>query len=71
MIPLPPTEVLQIWKMLKPWEFRATYGVMAKVSNVFQREGDKVSLKERLLESAKRAVKAMGYLEHEIFEQTF
>jgi glyoxylase-like metal-dependent hydrolase (beta-lactamase superfamily II) len=33
-IPLPPDAVLQIWRALKPLEFKATYGVMAKVTNV-------------------------------------
>lgn len=33
-IPLPPDKVLQIWRALKPFEFKATYGVMAKFTNV-------------------------------------
>jgi len=33
-IPLPPDEVLKIWRALRPFEFKATYGVMARVSNV-------------------------------------
>lgn len=33
-IPLPPDTVMQIWKALKPFEFQATYGVMAKITNI-------------------------------------
>ena len=33
-IPLAPDEVLKIWRALKPFDFKATYGVMAKLSNV-------------------------------------
>ena len=69
-IPLPPSDILRIWRQLKQVEFKATYGVMAKVTNVFERKEDKVSLKERLLESAKIAVRMMGYESHEIFEET-
>ncbi|RMD40708.1 hypothetical protein DV735_g4448, partial [Chaetothyriales sp. CBS 134920] len=36
-IPLPPSDILWIWWSLKPLEFRATYGVAAKVSNLFER----------------------------------
>lgn len=34
IIPLPPDDVLKIWGAIKPFEFKATYGVMAKVTNV-------------------------------------
>ena len=70
MIPLSPDEILRIWRVLKPWEFKATYGVMAKWSNVFEKETDRRSLKERLLDSAQLAVRAMGRDEHEIFEES-
>ncbi|EEU36317.1 uncharacterized protein NECHADRAFT_52669 [Fusarium vanettenii 77-13-4] len=33
IIPLAPDVVLQIWRSLKPFEFKATYGVWAKVMN--------------------------------------
>ncbi|OCT46201.1 hypothetical protein CLCR_01182 [Cladophialophora carrionii] len=68
-IPLPPDEVLKIWKALKPFDFKATYGVMAKISNVFERPGQSLSLKGRVLQSAKIAVKAMGYNDHAIFAE--
>ncbi|KAI1613067.1 beta-lactamase-like protein [Exophiala viscosa] len=68
-IPLPPDIVLQIWKALKPFEFKATYGVFAKVSNVFERPGETLGLRGRVLQSAKIAVKAMGYSDHSIFAE--
>ncbi|ETN43273.1 uncharacterized protein HMPREF1541_02432 [Cyphellophora europaea CBS 101466] len=70
MIPLKPDEILRIWRVLKVWDFKATYGVMAKWSNVFEKDTDLKPLKERLLDSAKMAVRAMGYAEHEIFQET-
>lgn len=69
MIPLSPDEILRIWRVLKPWDFKATYGVMAKWSNLFEKATDRKSVKERLLDSAKMAVQAMGHAEHEIFEE--
>ncbi|EXJ82555.1 hypothetical protein A1O3_06368 [Capronia epimyces CBS 606.96] len=69
MIPLPPDTVMQIWKALKPFEFKATYGVMAKISNVFEKPGQTLGLKARVLQSAKIAVKAMGYSDHGIFTE--
>ncbi|KIX04137.1 uncharacterized protein Z518_07691 [Rhinocladiella mackenziei CBS 650.93] len=68
-IPLPPDTVMQIWKALKPFDFKATYGVMAKVTNVFEKPGQTLSLKGRVLQSAKIAVKAMGYSDHGIFTE--
>jgi hypothetical protein len=70
MIPLSPSEVLRIWTVLKPWDFKATYGVMAKWSNVFEKKEHRRSLKERLLDSAQIAVRAMGYEEHAIFQES-
>ncbi|RMZ80030.1 hypothetical protein DV738_g2997, partial [Chaetothyriales sp. CBS 135597] len=69
-IPLPPNDILRIWRRLKPLEFKATYGVVAKLSNLFERDGDPVSLKQRLLDSVKLAVKAMGYEQHEALEES-
>lgn len=68
-IPLPPDDVLKIWNALKPYNFKATYGVMAKITDVYERPDHKISLKARVLQSAKIAVKAMGYQDHAIFAQ--
>ena len=70
MIPLSPDEILRIWRVLKQWDFQATYGVMAKWSNVFEKTTDRKTLKERLLDSTKIAVQAMGYTEHEVFQES-
>lgn len=70
MIPLDPDEILRIWKVLKPWDFKATYGVMAKWSNVFEKETDRKSLKARMLDSAQMAVRSMGHKEHPIFQES-
>ena len=70
MIPLPPNEILRIWRRLKGKEFKATYGVMAQTTNVFEVEGDSLSLRRRLLDSMKIAVKAMGGKEHDILLET-
>jgi len=87
-IPLPPDKVLQIWSRLKVFNFKATYGVMAKFTNVCkclyhpaseffadnpactdERPGQTLSLKARVLQSAKIAVKAMGYHNHSILAE--
>ncbi|KAK7887360.1 hypothetical protein LTR67_009780 [Exophiala xenobiotica] len=68
-IPLPPDTVMQIWKALAPFDFKATYGVFAKMANVFERPGQTLSLKGRVLQSAKIAVKAIGYSDHAIFAE--
>lgn len=49
-----------------------TYGVMAKVSNVYQleREEGEGGLKRRVLESAKVVVGRMGWGGHEIMRET-
>jgi hypothetical protein len=68
-IPLPPDAIWGIWKALKPFEFRATFGVFAKSSNVVEREGQRLSLKARVLESMKIQVRAMGYAEHGLLDE--
>ncbi|KIV98031.1 hypothetical protein PV10_01724 [Exophiala mesophila] len=68
-IPLPPDTVLQIWQRLKRFDFKATYGVFAQITNVFEKPGQTLSLKGRVLQSAKITVKAMGYSDHSIFAE--
>ena len=69
-IPLSPDKILQIWKAIKPYRFTATLGVFAVGSNVREAKGQRMSLKARVLESAKIAVKAMGYSSHAILEES-
>jgi len=68
-IPLPPDKILKIWKALKPFDFEATYGVFAVISNLKQKPEHRMTLKARVLESAKIAVRSMGYTQHEIFDE--
>ncbi len=60
--------------MLKKLEFQVTYGVMAKITNVYERQEEKEwgGLKRRVLESAKVAVRRMvgENGRHEMLEET-
>jgi len=69
-IPLAPDKILAIWKALKPFDFAATYGVFDGASNVQEQPGQRMSLKERVLESAKIAVRSMGYDRHEVLAES-
>jgi len=63
MIPLPPDEVLGIWKALKPYEFTATHGAFKGID---VRSKD---VKRRVLESAKIQIRAEGYTHHALLEE--
>ncbi|KAL5421750.1 hypothetical protein PMIN06_009261 [Paraphaeosphaeria minitans] len=65
MIPLPPSEVLGIWKSIKGVEFESTYGGFMG-QNVVGRKG----LKGEVLESAKVFLKRGGHVGCEIFDET-
>lgn len=67
--PLAPDEILRIWRRLKGKDFKATYGVMATVTNVFENPEDKMSLRSKVLEGAQISVRAMGWKDHEIFQE--
>ena len=70
-IPLGPKDIVKIWRTLKRFEFSKTYGVFADISNLEEKEGHRMPLKARVLESAKIAVNSMGFDEgHEIFSET-
>ena len=66
MIPLPPDQILQIWRALKGFDIEATYGF----TTVRSREEDVAGIPQRILESAKICVSNMGWKEHEIFNET-
>lgn len=66
MIPLAPDQILGIWRSLKGFDIKATYGF----NTVKSTKEDKVGIPERILQSAKISVWAMGWKEHEIFEET-
>jgi hypothetical protein len=69
-VPLDPDSILRIWKAMKLYDFHTTYGNV--VDTMVVREGKEVDggqgmrLKERMLQSAKIAVRRMGWREHEM-----
>jgi len=69
-IPLSPDQILQIWRTLKTLNFGATYGVFAKASNVKQSPDHRMTLKQRVLESAKIATRKMGYQQHAVLNES-
>jgi hypothetical protein len=72
-LPLSPEEIWRIWKVLKPLEFKVTYGVMAKITNVYELPGEEEwgGLKRRVLDSAKVSVKRMvGDKGHPVLNET-
>ena len=59
--------------MLEKLDFQVTYGVMAKITNVYELEEEREwgGLKRRVLESAKVAVRRIiGDNGHEMLEET-
>ena len=64
MIPLPPDEILQMWKALKAFEFSVTMGAFVGMDVRDTR------VKERVLESMKIQVRAMGWGVHGIFAES-
>lgn len=63
MIPLPPDEIYNIWRAIKPFHFDTTYGAFEHMD--VKDEG----LKGRMLESMKIQVRAMGWKEHPILSE--
>ena len=61
-IPLPPDQILQIWRAIAPFDFHTTYGAFSAMDI---RDKD---LKKRTLESMKIQARGEGWNEHEIFE---
>lgn len=70
MIPLPPDEILKIWKAIKPYDFVATYGLMKDVGEVREHPEHRMRLKQRVLESAKIHCRHEGYDQHPIFTES-
>lgn len=62
-IPLPPADIVNIWNSLKPYPFTSTHGAFHDV------DVRDPNLKGRVLESAKIAIAAMGYVEHKILAE--
>lgn len=69
-VPLDPDSILRIWKAIKPYNFHTTYGNVVDTMVVREKkEGGGVeglAVKERILQSAKIAVRRMGWKDHEL-----
>ena len=63
MIPLPPEEILKMWRAVKSLRFEVTMGAFLDMD---VRDG---KVKERVLESMKIQVRAMGWVEHELLDE--
>lgn len=63
MIPLPPDEVHHIWKAIADLDFEDTHGA-------FWGRDTRGNSKKRVLESAQLVVRAMGYLDHSIHQES-
>ena len=63
MIPLPPGDILRIWRAIKPYDFHTTHGAFVGMD-----VRDK-GLKGRMLESMKIQVRGEGWENHEILEE--
>ncbi len=63
MIPLPPSEILKIWRAIEHYDFDTTHG--AFVGMDIRDE----CLKERVLESMKIQTRGEGWEQHEILDQ--
>jgi len=69
---LDPDAILRIWRAIKPFFFHTTYGNMVDIMVVRDEDGDRgsgggegrIGVKEKMLESAKIAVRRMGWGEH-------
>lgn len=73
MLPLDADKILQIWKAIEPFEFGTTIGNVGASGVMYIRErGDMggLSVKQQVLESAKMAVRRMGWKEHALLEMT-
>lgn len=65
MIPLPPSEMTNIWNILRELDFESTHGGFAGM------DVEDKNVKGRILESMKIQARAVGYEDHEILRQTW
>lgn len=65
-IPLAPDAILQVWLAIKPYDFVVTYGLMKEIEEVREMPEHRMSLKQRVLESAKIHCRHVGFTEHAI-----
>ena len=64
MIPLPPSDILKIWRAIEPYDFDTTHGAFVGTDVRDQ------NLKKRMLESMKIQTRGEGWEWHEILDQT-
>ncbi len=65
MIPLPPSEIQNIWRALKPWAFHETFGAFKGL------EIRHKDVMKRVLESMKIQIKAEGHAEHDLLNESY
>ncbi|KAI9874451.1 MAG: hypothetical protein M1830_009738, partial [Pleopsidium flavum] len=63
-IPLPPDEILKMWRALRPLVFSTTHGAFVGMDVRDKR------VKERVLQSMKIQVRAEGYKSHELLSES-
>ena len=63
MIPLPPSDILQIWRAIEPYDFDTTHGAFVGM------DVRDVNLKGRMLESMKIQTRGEGWERHEMLDQ--
>jgi hypothetical protein len=64
MIPLPPSELVRMWKVIEPFEWEETYGAFVGLD--VREKGKGKEAKRRMLESMKIQVRWMGWEGHEM-----
>lgn len=65
MIPLPPDELAKMWSVLKPFNFTSTHGAFVGV------DVESPEVKGRVLESMQIQIRAEGYKEHPLLNETW
>ncbi|RFU28375.1 hypothetical protein B7463_g7979, partial [Scytalidium lignicola] len=61
MIPLPPEEIQRMWDILRKYEFQSTHGAFVGTDVSDRTKGAQNTVKERVLESMKIQIRAMGW----------
>ena len=65
MIPLKPSEIVDIWDVLKGYKFTSTHGAFKDMDVHDGYGGSERSVKGRVLDSMQIQVRGMGWEEHE------
>ncbi|KAH8813192.1 beta-lactamase-like protein [Xylogone sp. PMI_703] len=70
MIPLPPEEVQRMWEILKHYEFRSTHGAFVGTDVSDKTKGSQSTVKQRVLESMQIQIRAMGWQNNTLLNET-